>query len=617
MGGLKLIYRLRARLKRRPQLQLDVKATDHGFAIKKVRKLIFSYQDGGAPALWFPEDANLAAELGHLQLMKTMKGVKSGQIFLTSRNLKVSRQRNRPDYAAANGYLPVVQWLHDNRREGCTVSAMNWAAENGHLSVVQFLHHNRQETYVWYDMTQVDTPYAERTLPDRLFDLLSYRHEGCTTAAFDRAAMNNHVHVIMWLTDNRSEGGTESALQWAMVALLLAPRKDSDSEGVALQTRGSNTSVTSIKSLDSLGLGLDSPTLSIPHGKGHFRFNCSKFAMDKAAQGGHIDVLQLLHDQGHECTTNAMDWAAAFGKTETVKWLSENREEGCTKDAIDHAAAGGHLETVQWLHENRREGCTRFALTDAAGNGHMETVKWLHRNRPEGCGRRAMDDAAANGHVKMVRWLYDNRCDHIDDTPENSSSHPTAACEGCRPTYFIASFSSGGILDPKDNSFGSLPSVPQTDRLAVDSCYRQHPGPHRSPALEGCSREAMERAARNGHLEVVKLLHDRGATCTSTAVHLAQVHGHHGVYRFLNAMYPGKASPFDAFSDPTVVAEQEMVDQDKSLDLVVQREARRRRQSVIFADTVEASESRRRASLPIPFGHNGKPALSRINTFAL
>lgn len=37
MGGLKLLYRLRARLKRRPQLQLDVKETDRGFAIEKVR----------------------------------------------------------------------------------------------------------------------------------------------------------------------------------------------------------------------------------------------------------------------------------------------------------------------------------------------------------------------------------------------------------------------------------------------------------------------------------------------------------------------------------------------------------------------------------------------------
>lgn len=26
-------------------------------------------------------------------------------------------------------------------------------------------------------------------------------------------------------------------------------------------------------------------------------FSCSKFAMDKAAQGGHVDVLQLLHEQ--------------------------------------------------------------------------------------------------------------------------------------------------------------------------------------------------------------------------------------------------------------------------------------------------------------------------------
>lgn len=42
------------------------------------------------------------------------------------------------------------------------------------------------------------------------------RLEGCTTAAFDRAAMNNHVDVINWLMKHRSEGGTESALQWAV-----------------------------------------------------------------------------------------------------------------------------------------------------------------------------------------------------------------------------------------------------------------------------------------------------------------------------------------------------------------------------------------------------------------
>ncbi len=32
-----------------------------------------------------------------------------------------------------------------------------------------------------------------------------------------------------------------------------------------------------------------------------------------------------------------MDWAAAFGQTEAVRWLSENRTEGCTNDAMGEA----------------------------------------------------------------------------------------------------------------------------------------------------------------------------------------------------------------------------------------------------------------------------------------
>lgn len=30
---------------------------------------------------------------------------------------------------------------------------------------------------------------------------------------------------------------------------------------------------------------------------GRFRFQCSKFAMDKAAQGGHVEMLKLLHEK--------------------------------------------------------------------------------------------------------------------------------------------------------------------------------------------------------------------------------------------------------------------------------------------------------------------------------
>jgi ankyrin repeat protein len=43
------------------------------------------------------------------------------------------------NWAALNGHLDVVKFLHCNRTEGCTTNAMNLAVENGRLDVVEFL----------------------------------------------------------------------------------------------------------------------------------------------------------------------------------------------------------------------------------------------------------------------------------------------------------------------------------------------------------------------------------------------------------------------------------------------------------------------------------------------
>jgi len=45
--------------------------------------------------------------------------------------------------AAANGHLPVIEWLHSIRLQGCTKEAMDRAAGGGHLTVVKWLHANR------------------------------------------------------------------------------------------------------------------------------------------------------------------------------------------------------------------------------------------------------------------------------------------------------------------------------------------------------------------------------------------------------------------------------------------------------------------------------------------
>ncbi|KAI8848839.1 hypothetical protein BC829DRAFT_393164, partial [Chytridium lagenaria] len=49
------------------------------------------------------------------------------------------------DVAAAFGHLNIFQFLHDNRREGCTFNALAWAAENSHGDVVEFLAKHRNE----------------------------------------------------------------------------------------------------------------------------------------------------------------------------------------------------------------------------------------------------------------------------------------------------------------------------------------------------------------------------------------------------------------------------------------------------------------------------------------
>lgn len=41
--------------------------------------------------------------------------------------------------------MQVLEVLHKKGVEGCTTSAMNWAAANGYLETVQWLHENRSE----------------------------------------------------------------------------------------------------------------------------------------------------------------------------------------------------------------------------------------------------------------------------------------------------------------------------------------------------------------------------------------------------------------------------------------------------------------------------------------
>jgi hypothetical protein len=47
--------------------------------------------------------------------------------------------------AAEKGYIDIVKYLHENRKEGCSANAMGRAAMFGHFDVVKWLYENRTE----------------------------------------------------------------------------------------------------------------------------------------------------------------------------------------------------------------------------------------------------------------------------------------------------------------------------------------------------------------------------------------------------------------------------------------------------------------------------------------
>ncbi|KAL7751485.1 hypothetical protein RI367_002945 [Sorochytrium milnesiophthora] len=357
-------------------------------------------------------------------------------------------------FAAMNGNLELVQFLHNHYSEGCTTDAMDEAAANNYLDIVQFLHIHRSEGCTTKAM---DSAASWGSLEMVTF-LHENRTEGCTTLAMDRAAQNGYLEVVEFLHRNRTEGCTTDAMDnaahhrhWDIVQFLHIHR----SEGCTTKAMDSAASWGSLEMVTFLHENRTE--------------GCTTLAMDRAAQNGYLEVVEFLHRNRTEgCTTNAvesavrnkhlsvvqffhasrniscsvgaLEFALQYGRSDpydVVEWVLRNRTVeygprlmdlaarhghlrvvellhsidtgGCTTDAMDDAAQNGHLKIVEFLHHNRSEGCTLRAMTDAATNGHLEIVKFLHHRRLEGCDADTMSRAGANGHLDVVKFLAFNR----------------------------------------------------------------------------------------------------------------------------------------------------------------------------------------------------------------
>lgn len=145
----------------------------------------------------------------------------------------------------------------------------------------------------------------------------------------------------------------------------------------------------------------------------NYRHCFSSYVFERVVESGDVDMLRFLHaSRPASFPGHMMYLAATTGNLEAVRLLQSDPR---STRSMNTAAQNGHLEVVQFLHEVRREACTAFAMDRAACNGFLDVVTFLHENRSEGCTKDALNGAAQFGHHEVVTFLVESRSEGVLD----------------------------------------------------------------------------------------------------------------------------------------------------------------------------------------------------------
>ncbi|OQR93449.1 hypothetical protein THRCLA_08446 [Thraustotheca clavata] len=223
--------------------------------------------------------ASAAIVGGHLKLLKILRddyGVNPARLCY------IPNHGYAMGIAAFNGDVNMIQYLHANGSQACTIEAMNLAAREGHLDVVMWLFENRTE--------------------------------GCITSALRNAKEKNHTKIVTYLTHRQD-------MKWDLDIAALHGNLDV------------------VRKLHELGGSCTSAAMDNAAANGHFEIvkylhvhrseGCTTNAMDLAAARGHVRVVKYLNENRMEgCTKNAIEYAAANNYFEVVRYLDENCQIG-------------------------------------------------------------------------------------------------------------------------------------------------------------------------------------------------------------------------------------------------------------------------------------------------
>ncbi|KAN0035466.1 hypothetical protein ACTA71_004738 [Dictyostelium dimigraforme] len=238
------------------------------------------------------------------------------------------------EIASASGFFEIIQYLNDLDQSLSIGNAIDKAAINGHLSIVKYLTENRPSAH-------------------------------CTTDAVDKAVNNGHEEVVRYLLNHRTEGATSRAIS-------------------------------------------------------------------NAAYLGDLDMVMFLHNSGQPCSKVAINNAASNGNLDIIQFLQKNRTEGCTEQALINAISGTCFDTVKFIIEQycpRDVQITESTMVAIGEAGDLSILKYFKDvvSRTVSVNldfSHILKPAFNYGYLDIIKYCLQPSGSTTPRTPNSSSSPP-------------------------------------------------------------------------------------------------------------------------------------------------------------------------------------------------